>query len=135
LVSFGGRRFAARFGFNTVEVSMMTTSRFVEAIQANWSEDWTISPGVSPSCSQCQSDFNMPPRQFFAKYEAGEITDEGGFSWCECDSCGSSLGGNRYAAHAIRNIGKPGEIEICHISICEDCLLFHANGDEPENWE
>jgi hypothetical protein len=76
----------------------------------------------------------MSPRSFFSAVQSGEVCDEGIFSWSSCDSCGSHLGGSRYAAHAVRR-GDDGKIDIQHISICEDCMLFHANGDEPEVWE
>jgi len=109
-------------------------SDFVEAIRFNWGDDWMISPGLSPSCPECQNDYSMSPREFYAKYEAGKVADEGSFSWSSCDSCGSHLGGMRYAAHAARR-GDDGKFEIQHISICVDCLMYHANGDEPENWE
>ena len=101
---------------------------FIEAIDSNWPEA-RINPGICPTCADCQSDFGMSPRAFYFAYESGEICDEGGFSWRACDSCGSTLGGDRYAAHAIDDEG------ITHISICVDCLCFHANGDIPEQWE
>ena len=62
--------------------------------------------------------------------ETGELADEPHFSWSPCESCGSSLGGNRYAAHSTDADGN-----ISHWDICEDCLFYFANGDLPENWE
>lgn len=65
-----------------------------------------------------------------------EYLDEGSFSWSQCDSCGSTLGGNRYAAHGF--VPDESDLptgEVVHLDICEDCLCFHANGDIPENWE
>lgn len=56
--------------------------------------------------------------------------DEGGFSRSDCDSCGSSLGGGRYAAHGFDD--KTGELY--HLDICVDCLAYHANGEVPEEW-
>ena len=44
-----------------------------------------------------------------------------------------NLGGNRYAAHAFIEIR--GKERLCHLSICTDCVLFLANGEEPETWE
>jgi len=104
---------------------------FIRAIADNWPGDWTIAPGISPTCPDCQSDQSYSPREFFSRYESGEIADEGSFSWQSCDSCGSSLGGDRYAAHAVHRKHH----EVIHLAICQDCVLFHANGDEPENWE
>ena len=56
--------------------------------------------------------------------------DEGSFSWSSCDTCGSSLGGDRFAGHALVGPGK----NIVHLDVCCDCLMFIANGDEPEGW-
>lgn len=112
---------------------------FTDAIAHKW-PDYTIAPGVSPGCSECASDYGYDGTdEFEAAYEAGEIHDEGSFSWRECESCGSTLGGDRHDAHAIHNEAfgpdakRPNDVH--HISICTDCLLFHANGDEPEIWE
>ena len=54
------------------------------------------------------------------------------FSWQQCDSCGSTLGGDRSTAYGL---WKDGD-QFCSIemSICVDCVMFHANGDEPEEW-
>jgi hypothetical protein len=109
-----------------------TLPAFIQAIADNWPDDWCISVGLSPTCPDCQSDYGMDAREFYASYENGSVCDEGSLSWSACHSCGSTLGGNRYAAHAFR----PGSKEPCeHISVCEDCLCFHANGDIPEEWE
>ena len=59
----------------------------------------------------------------------GEHADEGCFSWRPCESCGSSFGGNRYPAHYLDEDG-----EVMRVSVCGDCLLYHANGDEPDDW-
>lgn len=58
---------------------------------------------------------------------------DNGFSYEPCDSCGTKLGGNRFCAVQI-NPTAPGPFgdRVIQCSICEDCLMFHANGDEPE---
>ena len=64
-----------------------------------------------------------------------QAADEGGFSWSSCDCCGSNLGGDRYPAHTWRSdqpLTSAGSL--IHLDICTDCLLFLANGDEPEGW-
>ena len=48
---------------------------------------------------------------------------EGRFSWSGCESCRSSLGGDRYPAHGYIHG------ELCHFEVCTDCLMYHANGD------
>jgi hypothetical protein len=60
-------------------------------------------------------------------------SEEGHFSWSSCDSCGSSLGGDRFPAHGFVKLGSGKEV-LTHFDVCVDCLLFHANGDEPEGW-
>jgi len=109
-------------------------TEFEQAIVANLPDDWTIAPGVSPTCPECQSAWGMSPREFYAAYERGAICEEGSFSRQSCDSCGSDLAGDRHDAHAISKIGIPNP-EVLHISICTDCLCYHANGDLPETWE
>ncbi len=56
------------------------------------------------------------------------------FSWQQCDSCGSTFGGNRETAYGINNGVHRLPIEPIELSICTDCALFHANGDEPDQW-
>ena len=79
--------------------------------------------GALPGCSECGLD---------------DVTDtddprvdaafEGSFSWRACDSCGSTLGGDRYPAHTEFDC-KP-----VHLNICVDCLQYHANGTVPDEW-
>ena len=110
-------------------------SKFTDAIEQNW-PDYVISPGNSPEMECCQAahDWADPENS-----DHWGMADEGSFSWSECESCGSKLGGDRYDAHAIHreafgpNAKQPGNIH--HIEICTDCILFHANGDEPDDWE
>lgn len=52
-----------------------------------------------------------------------------GFSWRECECCGSGLGSDRYSALLRYPDGFADEC-----SVCVDCLLFMANGDMPETW-
>ena len=61
---------------------------------------------------------------------------EPSFSWTQCDSCGSRFGGDREQATGIPNDFKAGEGEsrFVDMSICVDCIMYHANGDEPETW-
>lgn len=59
-------------------------------------------------------------------------SDEGGFSWSPCDTCGATPGGLRYTAHYFKG-GPPGRGRRIgrHLEICADCLCFIANGDHP----
>jgi hypothetical protein len=57
------------------------------------------------------------------------------FSWEGCDICGSSLGGDFEPWHGIAK-GKSVAEGLFHGShACVDCILYLANGDEPENWK
>lgn len=76
--------------------------------------------GRTCACAECPSERND---------DAG---DEGGFSWRDCDTCGSSLGGNRYAAHGLVSPKRYARrTELLHLDVCTDCLVFIANGDLP----
>ena len=68
--------------------------------------------GTTCACTSCE--------------DAGE--DEGSFSWRACETCGSSLGGDRYAAHALI---MGADKALVHLDVCTDCLFFIANGDTP----
>lgn len=105
-------------------------SKFTDAIEHNW-PGHTIACGAAACCDICLSAFGLDEERDLDKaQEQMYEQDEGHFSWEECDSCGSRLGGNRHYAHAL-----PYDTdEIVHIEICTDCLMFHANGDEPEDW-
>lgn len=48
-----------------------------------------------------------------------ELAEEPGFSWSECDACGSTLGGDRHPAH-----GRDKDNAILHLSVCSDCVYF-----------
>lgn len=85
-----------------------------------------VNVGRTHTCAECN------PRDL----SEGDFDtdDEGGFSWQSCDGCGSTLGGQRYAAHALMTHINGREAWIC-LSVCADCLCYIANGDEPETWE
>lgn len=90
-------------------------TRFITAVEHNM-KGLTVNPGcLGAKCEYAEGDENHQC--------------EGGFSWSECDSCGTVLGGDRYPAYGIPETGDPIEL-----SICSDCLMFHANGEEPEDW-
>ena len=57
---------------------------------------------------------------------------EASFSWAQCDSCGSTLGGDRLPAFGIWH-DEDGYHDI-EMSICSDCAMYHANGELPERW-
>ena len=111
----------------------MTTKKQTEWIdriteEENQTKYRTISPGLCGGCPDCQSAYGLEEEELTRAYENGEICDEGGFSWHDCELCGSPLGGDRYAAH-----GHDSNGEIMHYDICTDCLFYIANGDLPED--
>ena len=100
-------------------------SEYVDAVNRGLEGCEAISVGFCDGCPDCPE-------------EQDEGTgDEGGFSWTSCDCCGSSLGGDRFAAHFLMpdEHGKAAGQPIQHMEVCVDCLCYLANGDEPENWE
>jgi hypothetical protein len=107
-------------------------SNFTDSI-AHYCEGLHISPGPAACCDDCRQAYDIPDGM--PTDEAQELMlDEGGFSRAQCDSCGSTYAGDRHDAHGIPHDFKPGDGSIVHLTICTDCLLFHANGDEPEEW-
>lgn len=118
-----------------------------------------LSVGACPGCRECglKTEYVLLPTRdtFDTEEEAREAmepgdtleirepsehdvsnADEGGFSWSECDFCGSTLGGDRYPAHGIlaptpEEAQKPGT-KIEHFRVCGDCLQYVANGELPE---
>ena len=63
--------------------------------------------------------------------EQYQLAGEPSFSWSQCEGCGSRLGGDRHPAHATVGLNH----EVVHLDVCVDCVMYLANGDEPENWE
>jgi hypothetical protein len=73
----------------------------------------------------------MDKEELETALENGEVADEGSFSRQYCECCGSALGGNRYAAHGWLD-GITDIEHLIHLEICQDCLMYLANGEEPE---
>ena len=87
-------------------------SKFTKAVEHGLEGLEFVSTGIIETCEECPE------------------FDEGSFSWSTCDCCGSHLGGDRFAAH-----GRDIDGNILHLDVCVDCLMYIANGDEPETWE
>jgi hypothetical protein len=87
-------------------------NRYLEALEH-------VSTGACPGCEEC----GLPE-------DAESYDSEPSFSWSSCDTCGSTLGGDRHAAHGVsKGFG------IVHMDICTDCLFFIEYGEEPEEAE
>jgi len=105
--------------------------KYIEAVERHLSDLEFTSPGLCPGCTECMSAFGYESEESFEEdISSGKIFDEGSFSWHSCQSCGSSVGGERFAAHGVNENG-----EIIHFDVCQDCLFYLANGDLPETWE
>ena len=110
-------------------------SKFTESIDRELKGIDHIATGLASCCGECCSAHGLDEGEMEEGCENGTVIDEGGFSSIACDSCGSPLGGDRYAAHGFSGAQTEGsEKSIVHLDICVDCLMFHANGDEPEEW-
>ena len=97
-------------------------SRFTDSIEHELEGIRGVNPGIAAKCCDTCT--------CYCEQDPCECIDEGGFSWSACDSCGSTYGGDRYDAHGFIE----DDNSVIHLSICVDCLCFHANGDEPEIW-
>ena len=91
-------------------------------------EGLTVAPGAAPGCTECLEcgDPDEPGDDWY------DLANEPHFSRTSCDSCGSRLGGDRYPAHGVPS--ATADAPVVHMDVCVDCLMFHANGDEPEDW-
>lgn len=76
-----------------------------------------VSTGFCPGCPEC-------------KNIAGGAEDiESHFSWSACGICGTRLGGNREVWHGVTDDTQ----EVLHFDdACDDCVMYLANGEEPE---
>ena len=90
-------------------------SAFTDAFETGTRDLEAFSVGSCSGCEKCQKQ--------------GEYADDGVFSPLPCETCNSRLAGVRYPAHYLLAGRK-----IDHIEVCKSCLLYAANGDEPEDW-
>jgi len=111
-------------------------SAYTDAVERGPAGMRVVSIGECPGCEKCAESHDMTPEEHRAAWQSGRVSDEGGFSNCRCGICGTRLAGDRYAWHWIDGGDKHGKGgTIVHESdACADCLLFLANGDEPESW-
>ena len=86
-----------------------------------------VNVGICAECADCDT-VDKTDEEMQEIYAVG---DEGHFSWHSCECCGSTLGGQRYAAHGF--IHTPTGDQLIHLDVCEDCVMFIEYGDEPES--
>ena len=99
-------------------------SEYTDSV-AHYLEGLDVDVGFCPGCRECGCDCEDADSCDCDP----DVMDEGHFSWSQCDGCGSRFGGDRYSAHGITREGK-----ILHLDVCSDCLMYLANGEEPEEW-
>lgn len=111
-------------------IGLQIGTGFTAAIERNLQGLIGTNPGIATqSCDTCAEQQGQ-------RFEE-EPADEGSFkNRMDCDSCGTTLGGSVYAGHAFSATpsGVNGPGDVYHLELCFDCVLFHANGDEPEEW-
>ena len=90
-----------------------------------------LSVGLCCECGECRSTTGLSRKQLKQGAESGSVSDEGGFSRSSCDTCGSCLGGQRYAGHAYITLDDGRDV-LTHLDVCTDCLQYIANGELPE---
>ena len=95
-------------------------SKFTDVVERELSGLEHLSTGYvdHDTCSECPEEQNE------------DVGDEGYFSWSSCECCGSTLGGDRYAAH-----GRMTDGSLVHFDVCVDCLWYINYGEEPETWD
>lgn len=97
------------------------TAEFDAAVERNC-EGYTVAPGChGVECEHAYGDLDH-----FC---------EPSFSWSPCDSCGTTLGGDREPATMIPLDYKAGDDTIIDVSICTDCVIAWGTGENPETWE
>lgn len=74
-------------------------------------------------CAECGSANTH--LQIVDQEECGEDL---GFSWSGCDCCGSNLGGDKFAVAAWNE----DMTDYVPLRVCQDCLMFIANGELPD---
>ena len=103
-------------------------SAFTEAVEHYLDGLKHVGTGaIRHDCGECYQDDSLSDDDW------SDSANEAGFSWSQCDGCGSTLGGSRHPAHGWTEIN--GREILVHLDICTDCLMYLANGDEPETWE
>lgn len=107
-------------------------SQYTDSVEESLKDLKGVSTGSCPSCQQCADSLGFDSlKEYDEAREAGKVYEEGSFSWSGCGICGSSFGGNLEPWHWIDENN-----EILHENdACVDCVMYLANGDEPEEWQ
>ena len=103
---------------------------FIESVEHYTKDLEFFSVGVCGGCVDCGTMLWSPARGYHVSEDHDPYNE---FSRAMCESCGSMLGGSRHPAHGFVTID--GKQELCHLLVCVDCLMYHANGDAPDDGE
>jgi hypothetical protein len=111
-------------------------SKYTDAVSRGLKSLTAVSIGECPGCPQCAKNHGMTPKAHERAWRSGTLLEtEGSFSWRPCGICGTKLGGNRECWHAIDADKPVAGGEILHFEdACTDCVMYLANGDEPDRW-
>lgn len=92
-----------------------------------------INGGFSYACPTCLSLFGLKTEAEGRRaWENGtsQMREDTFFSNHRCETC-DGLPGDRYIAHGYSKSLK----DWVHLEVCQDCVLYDANGDLPEEEE
>lgn len=91
-----------------------------------------VSTGTCPGCPTCMdADGCADEAAHRAMLDTEQCpSSEGHFSWSPCGICGTKLPGDRSAWHWV----DPKDGVVHEDDACTDCVMFLANGTEPEDW-
>ena len=93
-----------------------TDGQFVSDFETETRGMEFFSTGSSSDCTECRES---------SVSNDEEVHVEPHFSKSPCPTCGSTLGGDRHAAHYIDD----GDLR--HTDVCTDCLIYDSSGDLP----
>lgn len=113
-------------------------SKFTDAVARGLKGLEAVSTGICPGCDTCCDEQRYDSLEVLqSAWEAGDVFSEPSFSSLGCDICGTNLGGNFECWHYIVPSESGGVVGqgIKHGDrACVDCIMYLANGDEPDSW-
>lgn len=136
-------------------------SEYTDRVESGLKGLTAVSTGTCPGCDECRESHGLygveedeygwfePDRgghvvyhateegalkaareRFEQDWSSGHVDSESSFSWSSCGICGSTLGGDREIWHGLDDLTGT----LYHFDdACTDCVVYLANGDEPES--
>ena len=94
-------------------------ARYLEGIEP-------VNAGACPGCRDCGLDDLHDANDDPDRYDAATVSHE--FTWHRCEACRRpNNAGRRFAAHGSL------DGDTVHLDVCDDCRMFIAYGDVPED--